>query len=462
MFINRKDELVFLEKLYKSERSQFLILYGRRRIGKTELLKYFGRDKKHLYFFADLSLEKEQIRQFTEKIYNLKGEDFLKGNPFSSWESLFNYLFDHLAEEYPLIIIDEFPYLCFSNKALPSILQKVWDEKGKKRKVFIILCGSYMSFMEKETLSSKSPLYGRRTGQILLDSFKFRDIKEFFPGYGPEDLVTLYSVLGGTPAYLEIFDKSRTIEENIKEEILYKNSFLYKEPRFLLMEELREPSIYFAILKAVAAGKTVLNQIFQDTGLESINKANKYLSVLRDLKIIKREVPVTEKQPHKSRKGIYLLQDSFFRFWFRFIYPNQIYIEEGEIDYLWEKKIEPYLQEFAAFNFEEVCRQKLLELNKRGELPFKAEKIGRWWDGKKEIDIVALNEEGHCLFCECKWSVKKVGLSIYRDLQEKSRRITGVSKSFFGFFSKSGFSEDLLKLSEENSNIILFDYSGEI
>jgi len=322
MFVNRIDELNYLEKLHKEQDARFVIMYGRRRIGKTELLRQFSKNKKHLFFSSDLSSEQEQLKQFSEKIFQLTRESFLQNQPFGSWEALLRYIFDHLIPKMPLIIIDEFPYLCISNPALPSILQKIWDEKGKESNIFLILCGSYMSFMEKEVLGSKSPLFGRRTGQIALQPLSFKDLKLFFPRYSEEDRVFVYSILGGTPAYLQRFHDHKTIEQNVKEEILNKNGFLFSETRFLLIEELREPAIYFSILKAIAFGRTRLNEIVQETGISDPHKVNKYLSVLRELRIVKREIPITENKPHKSRKGIYSLNDPFFRFWFRYVLPH--------------------------------------------------------------------------------------------------------------------------------------------
>jgi len=319
MFIDRVEELKYLENLFKNKGARLLIVYGRRRIGKTELLRQFCKDKKHLFFSSDLSSEREQLRQFTEKIYQLTNESFLQTQPFTSWKALFRYVFDHLVKRSPLIVIDEFPYLCISNNALPSVLQKIWDEKAKKSNIFLVLCGSYMSFMEKEVLGHKSPLFGRRVGQIALKSLDFRDIAGFFPSYSEEEKVYTYAILGGTPAYLQRFNDKKTIEQNVKDEILNKNAFLFSEPRFLLMEELREPSLYFSILKAIAFGKTRLNEIVQETGIGDRYKVNKYLTVLRELHIVRREVPVTEEKPHKSRKGTYILDDPFFRFWFRYI-----------------------------------------------------------------------------------------------------------------------------------------------
>lgn len=458
MFVNRTEELGYLEKLYKEKNARLLIIYGRRRIGKTELLRQFSKDKKHLFFSSDLSSEQEQLRQFTEKIYQVTGESFLQTQAFSSWEASLRYIFDHLIDKIPLIIIDEFPYLCVSNSALPSILQKIWDEKAKENNIFLILCGSYMSFMEKEVLGSKSPLFGRRTGQIVLPPLRFEHLKDFFSHYSKKDRVYICAVLGGTPAYLQRFSDKRTIEQNVKDEVLSKNAFLYSEPRFLLMEELREPSIYFSILKAIAFGKTRLNEIVQEAGIDDRHKVNKYLTVLRELHIVRRKVPLTEDKPHKSRKGIYILDDPFFRFWFRYIFPNMSYLEEGDIDYVWEEKIKPNFDSFVGFIFEDICIQQLKSLNKDNKLPFKAKNIGQWWNGREEIDIVALDGKGSFMFCECKWTAKKIGISMLDELQNKTNKFPGVARKYFGFFSKSGFSKGIKDLSEKRKDILLLDY----
>lgn len=457
MFVNRIEELNYLEKLHKEQDARFIIMYGRRRIGKTELLRQFSKDKKHLFFSSDLSSEQEQLKQFSEKIFQLTGESFLQTQPFGSWEALLRYIFDHLIPKMPLIIIDEFPYLCISNQALPSILQKIWDEKGKETNVFFILCGSYMSFMEKEILGRKSPLFGRRTGQVALHPLSFEDLKFFFPRYSEVDRVFAYSILGGTPAYLQRFSDHKTIEQNVKEEILNKNGFLFSEPRFLLIEELREPAIYFSILKAIAFGRTRLNEIVQETEISNPHKVNKYLSVLRELRIVKREVPITEDKPHKSRKGIYLLADPFFRFWFRYVLPNMSYLEEGDLDFVWEEKIKPSLDSFAGFTFEDICLQRLKNLNRKNMLPFKARSIGRWWNNKEEIDIVTYDDQQSFIFGECKWKNKKVGLNELYNLERKANNFFSARQKYFTLFSKSGFSEKLIDLSSQRKDILLFD-----
>ncbi|PIW11695.1 MAG: hypothetical protein COZ07_06950 [Candidatus Infernicultor aquiphilus] len=457
MFVNRIEELNYLEKLHKKQDARFVIMYGRRRIGKTELLRQFSKNKKHLFFSSDLSSEQEQLKQFSEKIFQLTRESFLQTQPFSSWEALLRYIFDHLIPKIPLVIIDEFPYLCISNPALPSILQKIWDEKAKESNIFLILCGSYMSFMEKEILGSKSPLFGRRTGQVALNPLSFEDLKFFFPDYSEEDRMLAYTVLGGTPAYLQRFNDKKTIEQNVKEEILNKNGFLFSEPRFLLIEELHEPSTYFSILRAIAFGRTRLNEIVLETGISERHKVNKYLSVLRELHIVRREIPITEDKPHKSRKGIYLLNDPFFRFWFRYILPNMSYLEEGDFNYVWQEKIKPSLDSFTGFVFEDICLQRIKNLNRKNMLPFKASNIGRWWNNEEEIDIVAYDEKQSFIFGECKWRNKKVGLNELNELERKANNFFYAGQKYFILFSKSGFNEKLNNLSKQRKDILLFD-----
>lgn len=388
----------------------------------------------------------------------MTGDPFLQSQTFTSWEALLRYVFSHIVHEIPLIIIDEFPYLCTGNTALPSILQKVWDEAGKDSPVFLIVCGSYMSFMEKEVLGNKSPLFGRRTGQILLKPMTFQDTEAFFPQKSREDRMYAYTVLGGTPAYLQRFDQTKTLEQNIKDEILDKNAMLYSEPRFLLMEELREPSLYFSILKAIAFGRNRLNEIVQETGTADRHTINKYLSVLKELYMVQREVPITEEKPHKSRKGIYQLRDPFFRFWFRYVFPNFSYLEEGDIEYMWQQKILPSLESFAGPIFERICTETFKRENRANTLPFKASRIGHWWDRQHEIDIVAYDDDRNYLLCECKWTAKPIGDRILEELQRKSGFFPRAKHLYYGLFSKSGFQETLQNIAANRDDVLLFDY----
>ena len=355
-FKNRVSELKLLNELYESNTSKLIILYGRRRVGKTELLKEFLGTHKGLYILGRQESEFDQIKKISSQIAEFYNDDVLIKNPFTNWDALFLYL--SKKPRIP-IVFDEFPYLVISSNKVVSILQEYWDNYFSKNKAFIILCGSSINMMEK-LLGRKSPIYGRRTEQILLEPMKFRDALLFFPkGSEIKDKVINYSVLGGMPAYLLEFDFSMCLRENILKNILQKNKFLYQDILFSLREELKEPRNYFSILYSLAKGNTRIGHIVNDTGLDK-SFVVKYLSVLRDLQLIERKVPITEKNIERSRKGIYTLRDNFLKFWFRFVFENQEYVEQGKQERLIDEKIMPELNSFTGRVFEDVVLSELI------------------------------------------------------------------------------------------------------
>jgi len=459
MFVDRENELKALEDLYKSGKAVFMPIYGRRRVGKSELILRFMAGKKGVYLLGKTIAEKAMLETFSTRISSVFSDNVLEKNPLRSWEALFAYLCQKAEKENIVVAMDEFPYLVKTNDALPSILQAEWDEHIKDSKMFLILCGSSIGMMEKEVLEYKSPLYGRRTGQILLHPLRFRHIRPFLPGYSEKSLMEAYAILGGVPAYLLEFDKSRSIAQNIENNILARDSYLYDEVPFLLREELREPANYFAILKELSFGKTALNDLVNSTGLER-GMVSSYLDSLIALKIVERRVPVTEKNPHKSRRGIYRIADCFFRFWFRFVFPNKDLLVMDKQREVMKNSISPYLDSFVAFAFEDVCREILWEVNDGRSLPFMFERIGAWWGGGNEIDIVALSETSReILFAECKWTSKPVDIGIVKGLLEKSRLVEWnreKRKEHFALFSKSGFTEGCKAYCRENA-ILTFD-----
>lgn len=450
-FINRERELEFLHESYRGNISRFLVIYGKRRVGKTELVKQFFRNIPHIYFLADKAPEKEQLRLLSEKVGLLYQDDFLLSRGFGNWYEFFKYIKD---KGRIVIAIDEFPFLIEANKAVPSIFQKGWDENLKDSEIYLILLGSSIGMMETDVLGYKSPLFGRRTGQILIEPLSFHDSKKFFPGKSDEEFIYIYSILGGTPAYLLQFDPPANLWTNIRKNILMPEAYLFSEPEFILKEELREPRNYFSILRAISMGKTRVSEIINETGFEK-NIVGKYLSVLTDLRITKREVPVTEKSFEKSKKGIYMLHDNFFRFWFKFVFPNKSFIEEGEIDYVISKKMKPELDLFTSQIFEEVCRS---VIRKGLAYEMKFNKVGRWWSKDAEIDIVGLNDdENSILFGEVKWSTKKLGIDILDDLKRKAQMVKWGKKNrkeYYALFSRKGFTEDVLKVAKKE-NIFL-------
>ena len=457
MFVNRLAELELLEKHYRSDRAELFVLYGRRRVGKTELLAHFCQGKQHVFFVAD-QVPEGILRANLSKAMN----DALfgvgqGGAVYETWEDLLNVLARQSESERLVVVLDEFPYLAAAHPPLPSILQRVWDRSLKNGRIMLILNGSYIGMMEEIVLGYKAPLYGRRTAQWLLEPLEFADAQQFFPAYSPDDRLRAYAVYGGTPAYLEAIDAGRPLKDNIVDGILTRGAALYDEVRFVLQQGLREPRNYFAVLQAIAAGNTRQNEIKQAAGLENIAP---YLETLQQLHLVERIVPVTESQPHKSRRGIYRLKDNFLRFWFRFVLPNRSQLERGLKEEVFETAVLPELDNFSAAVFEQACRQYFWRIGQRGGLPFRPQQVGGWWQANREIDIVLLGES-QIMLVECKWSQRPVGTDILEQLEQKAPALlkeAGERAVFFGLCARSGFSGQLAEAAKRRKDVLLFDW----
>jgi hypothetical protein len=451
-FIDRENELKSLETKWREKSAHFFIIYGKRRVGKTELIKQFLNDKDGVYFLADKRNEKEQLRELGRLLGEKFNNEALRRDGFAQWIDVFEFLKNNIRQRF-ILAIDEYPYLVEGNDAVSSIFQKGWDEYLKHTGVFLILSGSSMAMMEAEALLYKSPLYGRRTGQLLIRPMQFKHAHQFFTKKSFAEFLEIYAVAGGTPAYLTELIPDLDLLENIKKRIFPPTEYLHNEIEFILKEELREPKNYLAIIRAIAWGKRKLGEIVNDTGLEK-NIVTKYLMILDRLQIIEREVPITEKNPGKSRKGLYQICDNFVRFWFQYIYPFKSDLEIGRYDVVLRKHKESF-QVLVAIAYEQVCRQLLSDI--LSNLRF--EKIGKWWDKNEEIDIVAINDETkEILFGECKWSEKPVGTNIYDDLKRKAELVdwqTDKRKEYFILFSKSGFTDEMKKIAKAAGNIFL-------
>jgi AAA+ ATPase superfamily predicted ATPase len=414
IWFGRGPELATLERLAESGRAELLLLYGRRRVGKSELLERFLGPRRGLRLLAREESEAVQLRGFSGTLAERFGDRLLETNPFTSWDAFFSHLADK-GRERTIVALDEFPYLVSANAALPSLLQAHWDETLRHTNIFLILCGSSIGMMES-FMGSRSPLYGRRTAQMLL---KPLSLAEALPHLGPaRRAVEAYAVFGGTPAYLLEYDRRGDLMSNIREKILSPERSMYRDVEFVLRQEVREPRAYFSILESIAKGNTRLGPIINDAGLEKGVLA-KYLGVLMDLQLVRREVPVTEASPWKSRKGIYQISDFYFRFWFRFVYPFIQAVEEGRRDWLLESVIRPRLDAFVGPVFEQAAREALPAMDLKGELPFRLMKLGRWWDRNAEIDLVGVGERDN-LFCEVKWSDGVDAAGVVEGLREKA------------------------------------------
>lgn len=453
-FINRKREMATLEKEYTREKS-FVVLYGRRRTGKTTLIKEFIKDKNAFYFFADKQNESLQISRFKKQLAEYFKDEFLKKIEINDWDTIFDYFINKIRDDEKFIlVIDEFQYLCSVNKGFSSIFQRIYDEKMCHKNIMVILCGSLISMMYSEVLSYDSPLYGRRTAQIKLQPITFEYYKDFFENKSKKERIEFYSITDGIPKYILEFDKTESPLWNIENNIFNKDNFLYSEPKFLLQEEINDLSRYFSILNSIASGNTKLSSICSNLELNS-NGITPYITKLIDLDILEKEVPVTENLEN-SKKGLYKIKDNYLKFWFSYVYPYQSYLEIENLTYPLDK-IKNEFNLWVSKIYEELARETLFS---NLQIPFPIKKLGRWWNNNEEIDIVALGDKD-IIFGECKWSNKKVGLSVLFSLKEKSKKVNwnnNSRKEYFILFSKEGFSEDLIALSQKDKTIILSDF----
>jgi AAA+ ATPase superfamily predicted ATPase len=438
-FHDRTDELGALETAFESPGHDFYVVYGRRRVGKTELLKEFCAGRAHIYFLAAQEAEARQREKFVAKVADHFDDRIPR---IDGWDDAFAYLGEKCAEERLVVVVDEFPYLVAENDSLPSYVQSFVDEQLEQTESMLVLCGSSISTMESDVLGHESPLYGRRTGQIDLQPFAFRQTRTIIE-YGIEDAVRSFAVTGGTPMYLTLFDYSRSLGTNIQQTVLSPTAVLYNEPEFLLRTELRNPARYMSILEAVATGHTTPNEIAGTTGIGS-GPLSKYLQTLRRLRLLDREVPVTA-SAKQSKRSRYHVADEFLRFWFHFVEPNRSSIEEAP-EVVFEGTIEPNLPDHVATTFEDICLDAVWAAIRDGEFEPYSE-VGRWWYGEDEIDIVGLSpDDDQLLLAECKWTEEPVGHGLVEDLRAKADRVRWGPDSRdeqFALFSKRGFVDGL-------------------
>lgn len=454
-FINRTKELEAMNEKWETKTAQFFVIYGKRRVGKTELVKQFLKKKPAIYFLADKRNHQDQLKELGRVIGSYFHDMILVKNGFQDWMEFFEYIAG--KGKMPLAIaIDEYPYLVETDASISSIFQKGWDQYLKNSQIFFVLLGSSMAMMESETLIHKSPLFGRRTGQILVNPMNFANSWKFFPKKSFAEFMSVYSITDGMPSYLLQIDGTLSIKNNIEKKIFVPTEFLHNEVEFMLKEELREPKNYLAILKAISWGKRKFGEIVNDTGLEK-NIITKYLNTLERLCLIEKKIPVTEKRPEKSRKGLYAISDNFFRFWFQYVFPFKSDLEIGKYSHVFDQ----FNQSFnllEASVYERVCQELIFDFEKK---LFPIERVGSWWISDKEIDIVGISErEQKIVFGECKWSSKAVGTNIFFDLQEKAKFVQWGNEKreeYFILFSKKGFTADMIKLAKEKKNIVLVE-----
>jgi len=449
MFVNRTRELAALEKSYATERASFIVCYGRRRVGKTELIKRFLENKSGIYFLADRLTEKENLRALTRLGRDFFNDPFL--GEFSDWYAFFIYLKAKISSP-TVVIIDEFPYLVETNKALSSVFRKGWDETLRHLPITLILCGSNSRIMERETLAYNAPLYGRPTDQLYIQPLRFVDFSQFFPNLNFDRRLESFAMIGGIPVYIKQLDKKLSLRQNLIQNLLEPDAYLYNEAEFILKEERWESHQYFSILRAIALGKHKFSEIVNEIGIEKTS-LHKYLYYLEERQIVQKRFPVTEKNFEKSRQGLYYLADNYFSFWFDMIFPYRSELVLGNKRPALARFDEAFVHHAAAA-YEQISGEILRRF--QDDL-FAFSRVGKWWHNNQEIDLVALGDSGQdIIFAEVKWSTKKVGTDIHQQLKEKSQLVAGnYRRRHYALFSRSGFTAAMEKLAGEEKVLLI-------
>ena len=461
MFYCRENELSKLNKRYKGEQFECVVIYGRRRVGKTALINEFCKDKKNIYFSALDTTASENLRTLSRAIYESRNPDITitSAPEFRSYDDAFAEIGQMSKDQRLIFVIDEYPYLAKSEPSISSRLQHLIDRQWSNGRLFLILCGSSMSFMEEQVLNEKAPLYGRVTAQIKLEALSVDEMKQFNWNYSDEDIVSLYAVTGGIPDYIAEVNPELSLYDNISEMFLDKSSKLFNEVDNLLKEEFKEPRIYSSILKAISNGKVSLNEISQYAGVAPTS-VQSYISKLITLGLVSRISPLGS--CGKERNSIYAILDSFFVFYYRFISPNISFINSDNADIVLER-IKEWFSHYMGPVWEHICHNWFFKKDVISSLPFIFDEIGKWWGGNKatrkqtEIDILVCNDDS-AIISECKWRSEETGLDVYNKVITNGEVINKKNKYYY-LFSKAGFTEELKQMVLKESYVRLITLS---
>ncbi len=449
-FVNRIDELSRLRSCYESDDAEMIVIFGRRRLGKTQLVQHSLSDRDDTVVFqATETTSQIQLTEFVD----VASETFPSITQIKqNWEALLGYLGDQDA----IVVLDEFPYLIDADESLPSVIQRLWDQRFQNTSGTLILVGSSISMMEEATLLGNSPLYGRFTKKLDLRPLNFSAAREFIPDdYSPEEQILTWGIFGGVPYYLDGIDLNQNLGAVLTNEILSQKGYLHNEPEYVLRTELTDPNRYFAILTAIAAGKTTSNEIAQAVGIDG-KQISTYTQKLERLRLIEREVPITEEKA-KSRRGRYRILDPLFRFWFRFVYGKEDRYERlGENAY--DAVIAPELPDFVSQEFEKLCQETLPNL-----YPDKMFlDIGRWWYNEHEVDVVGFTTDGTMVVGECRFTNAPLDYGALSSLEDHTAEIrwtpeTGQTDIQYALFTRSGATQSIQEAVSERDDLQLFD-----
>ena len=456
MFYCREEELQSMNRRYEKGRFEYIIIYGRRRVGKTALINEFCKGKPTIYFSALSASSQENLEALSKAIYTCKNPDSSTAPTYRSYEDALDEITRMSKQQRLVFVIDEYPYLAKAEKSFSSRLQHIIDHQWQDGQLYLILCGSSMSFMEYQVLGYESPLYGRRTAQFKIQALTYREMTKFHPNLSNQDQALLYGVTGGIPHYINKLDVDDNLDDALLENLFNTSSYLFEEPENLLKQELREPAIYNSVISSIAGGASRLNEIATKVGLES-GICTKYLKVLLDLGILKKETPITEKT---GKKTIYAIDDNFFRFWYRFVPRNMSVISAGRMRQVYELAAKRFYPDYMGLVFEKMCQEYLKRY--AADLPILLSDVGQWWgtDAKTrkeiQIDIVGTPVEGkEYLIGSCKYRNDKIGMDELELMQQYASvfRKDGIFHYFI--FSKGGFTQELLEAEKQGKVTLL-------
>ncbi len=459
MFLNRQQELAWLQERYASDHAEFLVLTGRRRVGKTALLGEFAQDKAGIYFLAYLDSPEALLRSLSEAVWKCEHGDDSPPGSYGSWLGLFQAVGRIASKQRFLLILDEYPYLASSDGHLASVLQKTWDEQLQHTQLCLVLCGSYLSVMERDILNRDAPLYGRRTAQRFLRPLTPRQSAAFFPDATPVQLIELYAVTGGMPAYLAQFRADRSLWVNLAQTAFDPTHILYNDGLTLLRDELRDPRHYAAILRAIASGNHTLSTMAAEASVER-TKLSPYLATLQGAGYVERRLPVAIQPNGGRQRGVWHLADPYIRFWGRYILPYTGAIERNQGAALVEQVVRPTWEQFVAVTWEELAKASVHTLAAQRTPGFWPETVGTWWDSSHQIDLAAVSYGQRIAWLgEARWRGQPMGLADLAALQRKANAwqgdVTGW-RIYLALFSRSGFTQELQLAARDNPEILLF------
>ena len=458
-FICRDEELSFLRGEYDKSEASLVVLYGRRRMGKTSLISEFGKDKNMLYFLAMDEPDDTTRCRFKDFAAKYTGDKSLKTRVKEDWAVIFDALARYETEQKKLIVLDEFQYIGKNNPSFLLTFKKAWTEL-KKQNVMVILCGSMIPLIETQTLAYGSHLHGQVTAQKKIVPIFFQHYHEFFHGQSRNELIEYYSVTGGIPRYIELFRDEPDVWTAIEKHVLSKKGFLYEEPILIAQTEVSNAGNYVSLIRAIVDGNQKMDAIASTTGIKKTSLA-KYMRKLINMDVLEREVPITRGNPARSKPAIYRIKDHFLEFWLKFVYTKRNLIEMGRTQQLLENMRNEFIDHHVARVYEDVCRQRLWQFEANGWLPCNFDKVGRWWDNRRKIDIVALDSNGtDIVFCECRYVGDPMDTDVYEKLQEKKKYVqwnTSSRQEFFIFFSVNGYTQQMKDLAIGKVNVFLYE-----